>query len=708
MADFNAARRKFFDNERYSSAIPPISSETDLTVSGGTETTQYFASGLVRHEGGIVNGTFSDKQSLRLNLDQTIAQRLNFVLSSEVIHTAGDRGLTNNENNATSWYASLLTTPSFFDLRPRTDAECAAGPVVCMQPGNFPVNPYSVANPLQTAALFKNGDAVWRSIFTGKFTVDAINAPQHTLRFVAIGGGDVYTQSNDVFAPPSLQFAPANGLPGTEVISAAQNQNFNLNGNAVYTFKPGNGTSATTQAGVQFETRNFNVSRTAAENLVGGVRNIRAGTAIFVEQDKQLTKDLGFFAQEELLTMGERLLLTVGARADQSSNNGDPAKLFFYPKAAASYRLLVKSGMFDELKVRGALGFSGNQPRYGQKFTELRPGNVSGVAISQLQGSTGASGITPERQREIETGVDATLFHSRGTFEGTIYEKRITDLLLTRTLAPVTGYSTQYLNGGEMRTRGLELAMHVLPVQRSAFQWNVGSTFFLTRCKVISLPEGIPAFTPQSFLGGNSFGKTFIEPGKSCTQIYARDSLGRLPGDAALGPIGSSIIRYVADSRADYKLSLSNDLTFKRLRFYFLFDHQQGGRVACITCILWDLSGSSPDQVVPSSPGALTGAQRAAAYRKTGTIVYKDASYWKLREATLSLDLPTSLIKRMWSGARYLRLSVQGRNLLTLTPYPGTDPETNSIVESAAFEEPWELWAYPPNRSVWFSVDVGF
>jgi len=259
-----------------------------------------------------------------------------------------------------------------------------------------------------------------------------------------------------------------------------------------------------------------------------------------------------------------------------------------------------------------------------------------------------------------------------------------------------------------MRTRGLELGAHVLPIQASAIQWNVGSTFFLTRCKVVALPAGIAAFTPQSFLGGNSFGKTFIEPGKSCTQIYGRDSLGRLPGDAALGAIGSSIVRYVTDTRPDYHFSLSNDFTFKRLRFYLLVDRQKGGQVACLTCILWDRSGNAPDAVIPSKPGAMTAAERGRAYAKTATIVYQDASFWKLREASISYELPSAMIRKVWSSARFVRLTVQGRNLVTMTNYRGTDPETNSIVESAAFEEPWELWAYPPSRSVWFSVDLGF
>src|SRR6185436_4388038 len=88
-ADFAAAGGQFFDNERYLVGNTPLSNETSASVTGGSENTHYFASAFMRHEGGIVQGTFSDKQSLRLNLDQAVGRRLNMALSTEVIHTSG-------------------------------------------------------------------------------------------------------------------------------------------------------------------------------------------------------------------------------------------------------------------------------------------------------------------------------------------------------------------------------------------------------------------------------------------------------------------------------------------------------------------------------------------------------------------------------------------------------------------------------------------
>ena len=93
---------------------------------------------------------------------------------------------------------------------------------------------------------------------------------------------------------------------------------------------------------------------------------------------------------------------------------------------------------------------------------------------------------------EVETGFDATLLGSRANVEFTIYEKRISDLLLTRALAPVTGFGTQVFNGGVMRTRGLEVGLSVLPVQTGSVQWNARFNFFMSRSKILELP--VPPF----------------------------------------------------------------------------------------------------------------------------------------------------------------------------------------------------------------------
>jgi hypothetical protein len=83
-------------------------------------------------------------------------------------------------------------------------------------------------------------------------------------------------------------------------------------------------------------------------------------------------------------------------------------------------------------------------------------------------------------------------------------------------------------------------------------------------------------------------------------------------------------------------------------------------------------------------------------------------TYTKLREASLSYELPSSLTRKVWSGARYVKATLSGRNLLIFTKYRGGDPEV--LVRAATLYTQWrsDIWPYIPYRSFWFSLDVGF
>ena len=71
-------------------------------MSGGTEDTRYYASGLVKHDGGIITGTYYDKQSIRLNLDQNFGSRVTAGINTNAIHSKTGRGFTNNGQTGAS------------------------------------------------------------------------------------------------------------------------------------------------------------------------------------------------------------------------------------------------------------------------------------------------------------------------------------------------------------------------------------------------------------------------------------------------------------------------------------------------------------------------------------------------------------------------------------------------------------------------------
>jgi hypothetical protein len=88
-------------------------------------------------------------------------------------------------------------------------------------------------------------------------------------------------------------------------------------------------------------------------------------------------------------------------------------------------------------------------------------------------------------------------------------------------------------------------------------------------------------------------------------------------------------------------------------------------------------------------------------------VYIQDGSFVKLREVTLSYQVPDGILGRLPFGARDLRFSLSGRNLKTWTDYWSPDPEVNNFGNQNVTRFV-DLAPYPPARSFYFSVDVGF
>jgi hypothetical protein len=440
---------------------------------------------------------------------------------------------------------------------------------------------------------------------------------------------------------------------------------------------------------------------------VGGQSNPDAATNISKENQRELIKDLGYFLQEEVLTAGERLLLTAGIRADQSSVNAESDKLFWYPKAAASYRFPGLLGAASEFKVRAAYGESGNQPRYGQRFTPVASttniGGLPGLVIS-TGNETGSPDLRPERLREFEAGFDGALGNGATNFEFTVYQKNVKDLLLRRDLPESSGFQTEIFNGGRLRTRGLETAIGVTPIEGQNFSWFLRTTFSLSRSTITQLD--VPPFNQGGF--GGSLGTWRFEEDSSATRIIGNDTLTAplsLP-DGTVLPVGSTVARRVGDSNPDFRMGISNNLSFGRFGLSFLMDWQKGSNIVNLTKFLYDLGSVTVDFADPIPGATETVGQRRlrTASRLTSNFV-ESASFLKLREVTLSYELPSSAIRRLF-GARSARLSVSARNLFSIDNYDGLDPEVSNFGNQAIFRN-IDVAPFPPSRSFWFSIDLG-
>jgi hypothetical protein len=155
-------------------------------------------------------------------------------------------------------------------------------------------------------------------------------------------------------------------------------------------------------------------------------------------------------------------------------------------------------------------------------------------------------------------------------------------------------------------------------------------------------------------------------------------------------------------------MSFSNDFSLGRFGFGFLLDWQQGGGVVNITKLLYDLAQNTADFADPIPGGTMTkGERRLAGSARYFRPYVERASYLKLREVRISYELPASLLRSFWRGAHYARISASARNLFTASPYTGLDPEVSNYGR-AATGAGFDIAPFPPSRSYWFTIDLGF
>lgn len=657
-----------FDNEGAIWGEQDMSYESLVSVTGGSEQTTYYVSGLLKDEAGIAPRTGYQKQGVRVNLGQQLGPRVNLSVNLNMVHSLAKRAISNNDNTGTSPYLVFPFTYSFVDL-------ARTGPGI----QGFPDNPFERSNPIQTFDYLNNDEDVWRGMGNVIVTVDAMRSARQSLLLRFNGGVDYFTQRNDIFSPPELEFEPQDGQAGTVVLGKASNTNANFGVQAVHTFTPGSGAFiATTSAGLQALSRDLQITNLTGRGLLTGQQNVDQATSLSIAEQLQPVKDIGLWAQEEVLMMNERLLATVGLRADRSSRNGDPNAYFTYPKAAVSYRFVGLSDLLPEVKLRLAWGQAGNQPNFGDKYSPDTTGTIGGRFGKYAGATAGDANIEPERQTEVELGFDAQLFQGRVNATFTWFQKTVDDLLLAQTLAPSQGQGVRLFNGGQMRNTGVEAGLGWSVVQRGDLNAILRATFFSYRPVITDLP--VPAFQVGGF--GTSLGVFQIEEGKSATQIIGTEGV-------------------VGDATPDFQMGFSGDVDWNQFSLGALLEWKKGGDVINLTELLYDAGSNSED--------AAAGAQRIGTWAGGITQVYvQDASYIKLREVTLAYRLSPSLTSRLFGGrVQAARVSLSGRNLVRITDFRGIDPEVSNFGNQAIARN-IDVAPFPPSRSFWLSLDFDF
>jgi outer membrane receptor protein involved in Fe transport len=156
----------------------------------------------------------------------------------------------------------------------------------------------------------------------------------------------------------------------------------------------------------------------------------------------------------------------------------------------------------NNLRLRGAFGESGQQPDVNAAFTYVAPvtasilgGAVPAVTFGQFGGRLGNTDLKPETSREFELGFDLTTLHSRVNLQTTYYDKKTTDAIVQRDLAPSqTAGINVFDNVGVVSNKGLEVSLNARVLEFTSFRYDLQVEASWNKNRLESLAPGVSPF----------------------------------------------------------------------------------------------------------------------------------------------------------------------------------------------------------------------
>ena len=431
------------------------------------------------------------------------------------------------------------------------------------------------------------------------------------------------------------------------------------------------------------------------------------------------------------------LFLDATARNDWSSTIPEPYS-YFYPSVGLTAVLseMIKLPDWVSLaRVRGSLSRVGNDadPYLLAQTYRFIPGGFGGYIASQT--SAAIPDLRPELTTAFETGTEWRFANDRLGIDLTYYKTNSKNQLLSVATAASSGYSSQYLNAGNIQNSGIEIVLNAQPVKTRDFIWNLTLNYALNKNKVISVAPGL-AYT---YLGSADLVRT-VEPrvaaGGSYGDLYgarwATQKGQHLVGANGL-PTWTTDYESVGNFNPNYTIGFSNTFTYKGWSLGVLVDGKFGGVLASGTAAELAYNGMSKvtDKYRDGATLVLPGIQASGAANTTGVTAEDfwksvsqgassnaefftfDATNVRLREVSLGYDF-----KKLPPFIRAAKLSLMARNLLflyrgnSILDLPGIGKRKLDIDPEASYGnsnfQGVENYSLPTTRSVGVNLKLSF
>lgn len=716
-----------------------------VSVSGSTDAVGYLLSAGFFDQEGIVRGSDFARYSLRANLDINPSEKFTFGNSLTVSRAIINGANTEGESTTGTTLVALRMSP----IMPVYQPDGTYSHHQLLGALGLP-DAQGTDNPIAQINEFSDENVLTRVLGTvfGEYSL----TDELSLR-VSLGA-DLETQDRHVFF--SSRYDAEDDLSAATVSQVSRQSLLNensLNYDRTFGSHDISVLSGFTVQTEEEEYRGIN-SRGFATDVTGP----------YALGSGSVTPSVGSaFADYNILSFLGRVnygyndtyLLTVTGRRDGSSKFAEGNKWAFFPSVAGAWRISNEpfmqglSGYVGSLKLRAGYGVVGNQelPAY-QSLALLQSDNynfgdgtiVNGFAPFRVA----VPNLTWETTAQTNFGLDLSVLDNRLNLSGDYYIKKTKDLLLLVFLPETSGIlEPSVQNLGQMENVGWELAADGFLVTTPDFSWNLGLNLSSNRNEITSLGDeniyGDLSFVSNRTTFSGSTVRSYVQTGEPIGVFwgYKTDGLYRNQAEADAGQtiqagVVPGMVRFVDvnndgvlndDDRTvlgspfpDLIYGMSNRLSYKALELSLFLQGQQGGLV--YNMMRRFSSGINRGQNVlrerldywtPENPDAKWPTPNAAPPRTAGTTdlgdsdwYLEDASYLRLRDVTLTYDLPDRLFAGT-GGSVFLK----AHNLFTLTDYTGYNPDTNGRAGMTAAYG-YDVSSYPLARTYTLGVTLDF
>jgi len=672
-----------------------VSRETDASISGGTDVTRFFISTGFENTQGQAKFTDFKRMSLRANVDHKVNSKMNLESRINLASTRQLGGIADGNwingpffmgawqqptrpiyNPDGSWnenvpYYNILQWISLEDRKARTNDLQGSLAFNYKLPQNLILRAFAGLNFRQTR------DTNFRSAL--------IPGASRT------NNGDLFEANREIFS-------------------------YNVNSTLNYNKSFNNKHNVAALAGIEYkeETQEaFTASGRGFANPLFDILSL-AATPAGVSGTATIFKQASVFGQAKY-DFGNKYLFNATVRYDGSSRFGADNRwgLFYAISGAwnlANEDFIPLPDAINDLKLRAGYGITGNSGIGNFASRSLFGSGGSYNSGAGLRPSQLANNIlTWEEAKNINLGLDFAVFEGRISGALDVYRKRNERLLLGRQLPSDSGFGSITENAGVVQNQGYELEITSRNVDTDDFSWTTSFNITSNQNEVVELNAGqtrignsVIVGEPLRFYWGYRWAG--VNPADGRPMWF--DKNGNITYFVVTAD--EQIISYLDPTHYggftntfNYK-GLSLDVffqydlggnTFEQQVGYFLMDPGTQGNLLNRLLDRW----TTPGQITDVEKAFRTRNEPGMSSRTTGSDWYiESTSYIRLKNATLSYQLPENLVSRI--GVRSFKVFATGQNLLTWTAYPGIDPEFLGTANAP----------YPQGRTVRTGVQLQF